>query len=208
LPALFLFPVSEQWKIVFLITVPLGLLTAFLLILVQKKGVLSSLFNLFKHFGWWEDFFNKTHVSVHEVDQRLRAFYKKKDARWLVTVILHFIGWVAGGVEVYFMFLCIGHPISIAESVLIEAFIQILRTISFFIPGNLGVQEAGLALCAGYMGFDPSIGVILSLLKRVRQVIWTAVGFVLLWFLQKDNPEHDYVDEADSEKQVTEVLET
>jgi hypothetical protein len=97
-----------------------------------------------------------------------------------MAMLLNGIGWIFGGVEMYFFCRILGFNMSVLEAVMLEALLQLLRTGSFFIPGNLGVQEGGLAFLAVQMGFEPVLGVGLSILKRFRQILWTAIGFVIL----------------------------
>ena len=68
-------------------------------------------------------------------------------------------------------------PVTWGEAFLLESMLQLVKTASFFIPGNLGAQEAGLALLCQWMGYEPSAGIALSLYKRFRQLVWTAAGF-------------------------------
>ena len=48
-----------------------------------------------------------------------------------------------------------------------------------FVPYRLGVDEAGTALVARALTLDPSAGVILALVRRIRILIWNGVGLVL-----------------------------
>ena len=114
-----------------------------------------------------------------QIDAGIAAFYDWKDPRMAWSVLLHFIGWAAGGIETYFMFRLAGAPVTLLDGLMLEALLQIARTASFFIPGNLGAQELGLALFAQWAGFSPSTGLAVSLFKRLRLVIWTAVGFMV-----------------------------
>lgn len=92
---------------------------------------------------------------------------------------LNFLGWASGGVEMYFMFRLVGAEISFFQALMFESLLQLVRTVSFFIPGNLGAQEAGVAFLAQTMGYPPFFGVAVSLLKRMRQILWTVLGFVI-----------------------------
>jgi hypothetical protein len=49
-----------------------------------------------------------------------------------------------------------------------------------FIPYRLGVDEAGSALVARALGFDPTVGVTLALVRKLRILVWNAVGVGLL----------------------------
>ena len=77
------------------------------------------------------------------------------------------------------MFHMVGVPLSLLQAVMLESLLQLVRTASFFIPANLGTQEGGLAFFAQLLGFHPALGVAVSLLKRLRQLLWTGIGFTI-----------------------------
>ena len=79
----------------------------------------------------------------------------------------------------YFMLQLLGVPVSLVQAVMLESLLQLVRTASFFIPGNLGTQEAGLAFFIQLLGYHPALGVAASLLKRARQIVWTGIGFAI-----------------------------
>jgi hypothetical protein len=114
-------------------------------------------------------------------------FFKRFEAgqaRFTAAFVLHLAGWAAGGVEMFFIFRILGCPITFFQAIILESLLQLVRLTSFFIPANLGAQESGLVFLAGTLGFAPAVGVAASLLKRARQLVWTAAGFVL-WGVAK-----------------------
>ena len=113
----------------------------------------------------------------HKVNPEIGLFYKKHGDLFWKGVGLNFIGWVLGGVELFFFARLAGVELRIFEALVLEAVIQLVRTGGFFIPMSLGIQEGGMAFFIGLCGHDPAAGVALSLLKRLRQLVWTAAGF-------------------------------
>lgn len=142
----------------------------------QRRGFFTSSSGWLRRFEGSRPLFEKLHVPFQEADRQIASFYKEKAAVLGGSMALHFIGWVAGGVEIYWVMRLVGVPVSPVQAVVVESLLQIVKTASFFIPGNLGAQEAGLALIFQWMGYHPSAGVALSLYKRFRQAVWTAVG--------------------------------
>lgn len=191
----FLFPVPRRWFFIFTGTIVGFLVLSAFISYFQKQGLFGTFIRWLEHLRINPEVFDKFQVSLKEVDEEIAAFHSKKTVKFSKTIFLHFLGWVAGGVETYFMFRVVGMPINLLEGIMLEAILQLVRSGSFFIPGNLGAQEAGLALAVEWMGFHPSLGVAVSLLKRLRQFIWTAIGFgiwgVYEWFANlPQNPSH------------------
>lgn len=144
------------------LTILVCLALAGLLYLWQKRG-----------------FFKTLRLPFADADEAIASFYGNKKKPLALSIFYHWLGWVAGGVETYFMFHALGAPITLWQGIAAEALLQIVKTGSFFIPGNLGAQEAGVAWFASNAGLDPSYGVAVSLLKRARQWIWAAIGLVI-----------------------------
>ena len=117
---------------------------------------------------------------LRKINPEISQYYRTEPVRFWTAVPLNWMGWVSGGIETYFLCRLMGLDISVLEAVMLESLLQLIRTGSFFVPGNFGVQEAGMALFMGHMGFDPATGVGISLLKRFRQILWSLVGF-LVW---------------------------
>jgi putative membrane protein len=115
-----------------------------------------------------------------EIDQRLRSFYGARPRAASASVALHFVGWMIGAAEVFAIMALIGHPVSITDAVVIEALAQPTRVAGIFIPGTLGVQEAGGMVIFSLLGLPPELGLVLMLLKRVREIVFNLLGLALL----------------------------
>ena len=178
------FPVPPVWRAIFLVTVSLCAVLGIAILAMQKKGFFLTFLRWLELLRFDSKLFGRFHVSLKTVDDEITRFYSGRDTRLLVTLSLHFGGWVAGGVETFVMCRLLGMEVSLLDGIILEALLQLVRTASFFIPGNLGAQEAGLALFVGWMGGTPFLGVAVSLLKRIRQLVWTAVGFFVWGIFQ------------------------
>ncbi|HTL70892.1 MAG TPA: lysylphosphatidylglycerol synthase transmembrane domain-containing protein [Candidatus Eisenbacteria bacterium] len=186
----FVFPAAKVWDGALFATLAVCAALGAALWAAQRKGFFLSVMGALRSLGLEPKLPEKLHLSMREIDAEIAAFYSGEAARGRLSVslVLHFVGWVAGGLEMYVLFRLAGAPIALGDAVLFESFFQLLRTASFFIPGNLGAQEAGLAVMARWTGHDFSAGVAVSLLKRLRQLVWTAVGFAV-WAALKPAPE-------------------
>ena len=93
--------------------------------------------------------------------------------------MLAFVNWLLGAVEIYYTLLFLGHPISWADAWIIEAVAQLVRTGTFFIPASIGAQEGAFLLVCGAITGSPTLGVSVSVVRRLREVIWIVWGFTL-----------------------------
>ena len=84
-------------------------------------------------------------------------------------------------VEVFVIASFLRSPISIWEAWILESAVQLTRAATFFIPLSLGAQEGALFMVAAVITGDGAFGITISLVKRLREIIWIAWGFAIGW---------------------------
>ena len=75
----------------------------------------------------------------------------------------------------------LGVPVGFKELWIIEALLQLVRAGSFFIPLSLGAQEGGLIVIFISMGMAGPLGLAVSFVRRIRELVWIALGLLLGW---------------------------
>ncbi len=98
------------------------------------------------------------------------------------AAILYMLMWMAEASEGYLLLRLLGFEIGLTEALALEAVISIARSLAFFMPAGLGVQDAGyLALLrGGGDGQTLELAAAFVLLKRARELTWMGIGFLLL----------------------------
>lgn len=117
--------------------------------------------------------------TIDAVYEQLATIYANR-RRLLVSSVVHMIGWLAGVAEVLIVLAWMGHPIGLAEALVIESLLHAVRGAAFAIPGALGAQEGGLVLLCALFGIPPEQAIALSLVKRVPDVV-LGVPSLLAW---------------------------
>ena len=118
---------------------------------------------------------------IQEFDERLVQFYTQKRPFFFGAFGLNLLNWYLGALEIYIILYFLGHPITLAESIILETFVEIVRAGTFFIPATLGSQEAAFLLATGAITGEPALGVATALMRRVREIVWFILGFSLGW---------------------------
>ena len=118
-------------------------------------------------------------ADARRLDAEIRALYRRPGALARST-LWRMLGWLAGTLEVWVGLWVLGHPVGIAEAILIESLIQAVRSAAFFVPGAFGVQEGGLLLLGAAVGLGPDVALALALVKRLRELAFGLPG-LLVW---------------------------
>lgn len=132
--------------------------------------------------------------QIHEFDDMLVRFYTRHKARFLVAIVLAFVNWLLGILEVWGISWLLGHPVTFVDAWIIEAAIQLVRTAVFIMPASLGVQEGTFLLLYAAITGSADLGLAVALVRRARELIWLGwgalVGLVYLkWPGRRDAPE-------------------
>ena len=169
----------------------LGLAVA-LFFVVQRFGV-TSLTGAW--IGGWRFGARVKDVLHHirDMDDRLVHFYTGTRGRFAGALLLAFVNWLLGAVEIYYTLLFLGHPISWADAWIIEAVAQMVRTGAFFIPAAIGVQEGAFLLICGAITGSAPLGVAVSVIRRIREIIWIVWGFAVGALYSLNSPKEENV---------------
>lgn len=106
---------------------------------------------------------------------------------WPWTRIAHAFLWEAAfhAAAVAEVFLILQLLPTTRRATLVDAFVletagRLIVVAFKFVPYRLGVDEAGSAMVARALALDPTTGVALALVRRLRIMFWNVVGLVLL----------------------------
>jgi hypothetical protein len=106
---------------------------------------------------------------------------------WPWTRIAHALAWEAGfhAAAVAEVFLVLQVLPTTRTATWLDAFVletagRLIVVAFKFVPYRLGVDEAGSAMVARALALDPTTGVALALVRRLRIVFWNGVGLLLL----------------------------
>lgn len=115
----------------------------------------------------------------HAIDHSIQRFYRSQPRRVALSVLFHFLGWVAGVAEVWFILQILGIPVTVIQAWIIESLWQLLKAGAFLIPGAIGAQEGGILLIFLSLGLSSPAGVALGLIRRIRELVWAAAGLIV-----------------------------
>ena len=114
--------------------------------------------------------------EIRAVDDEVERLYVVAPRRLWFSLGLAFLGWVLGATELLLISALLGYPLSLADVWTIEAVVQLLRQATGFVPGSLGVMEGSMLLLYAAFTGDPSLGVAVALVRRLREVIFIVGG--------------------------------
>jgi putative membrane protein len=121
--------------------------------------------------------------GIAGLDQALTRIYRLR-RKLLLAGIHHMAAWVLGAGEVLIAAWALGYPLGLGEALVIESLAQAIRSVAFFVPGALGVQEGGFVVLAALFDIPADVALSLSLTKRIRELALGLPGLAA-WQLQE-----------------------
>ncbi len=97
-----------------------------------------------------------------------------------LAVLFHCGGWVASALSTWIGLRFMGVQAGLVPVLAIESLVCAARSVAFWVPNGLGVQEVAYATVASLFGIGAEIGFAISVLKRARDIV-VGLPILLLW---------------------------
>ena len=117
---------------------------------------------------------------AQRLDLALRDFYRRDRRRLAWSTGFHLAGWLLGAFEAFVILFFLGVPATLVTATVIEALGTGVRFATFLVPASLGAFESANAAAFEAIGLGAGAGLAFSFVRRARQVVWIAIGMVVL----------------------------
>ena len=155
-----------------------------------KRGIAMTGMKLLSRFPmvkrWAGPFIERNREKLSEVDQQIAALHNLNPRTFKAAVILEFLCRLFSTLEIYFILLVIMPEVTIPQCILIYAFTTLFANMLFFMPLQLGGREGGFLMSTEGLSMSANAGIFVALLVRVRELIWTAIGLLLIKLDKKE----------------------
>lgn len=169
-----------------------------------KNGMVMKMFKVVSYIpglkSWANQYATEHQADLKKIDLQISELHRQNKRSFWVSYILEYVGRILQTLEIVFIiFICTPElslntnnfmeklstsinllPITFLNSFLILAFTSLFANLLFFLPLQLGGREGGFAMSTSQMGLTNQIGLFISILCRVRELFWTAVGLILM----------------------------
>ena len=177
----------------------LGIIIVFCLIFFwifsrgYRKGLVVGALHLISRIpglkGWSTRFLENHAESLHNIDTQIASLYAEDKRAFYRSLLLEYLSRVVQSSEVFFMLLLFGIDcgggftgltLTYLHSILIVSFTTLFANLIGFLPMQLGVQEGGFVLSIAALGLSAALGIFVSIICRVREIIWIVIGILLM----------------------------
>ncbi len=149
-----------------------------------RKGFAVKGMNILKHIPyvkrWARPFIERHKKQLDDIDSQVSTFHQKSKKAFIVAILLEIICYIGTTFEVMFILWVIIPSINFFYCYFILAFTSLIANILFFLPLQLGGREGGFFLSMTGLGLTASSAVFVALIVRIRELIWTGIGLLLI----------------------------
>jgi len=151
-------------------------------LLRSESKFLSGTLKFFGRHGVAPKLVVKIAPRLQALEERIFGFYQRSQQSFLSIFALDMCFHLAGVAEVYATLLFIS-PLapSLRQAFILESVNRIINVAFKFIPLRAGVDEGGTGQVSKVLGFGRQIGVTLAIIRKGRDIFWSAIGIVLIW---------------------------
>ena len=179
-------PVNVFMGMLLTATMAFCLLGLWFFIIGYRKGLANRAMNLLRHLPfikkWAQPFLDKHREQLDTIDRQIAALHSQSPGRFVVAVLLELVCRILSAFEVYFILLVINPGISYVQCILIIAFTTLFANMLFFMPLQLVGREGGFLMSTTRLGVSASGGIFVALIVRIRELVWTGIGLLLIKF--------------------------
>lgn len=148
--------------------------------------------------GWSSRFQERHAEALQNIDKQIASLHKQDKRSFYYSLFMEYASRIVQSLEILFMLLLFGIDcgggfeglfFTFLYSVLILSFTTLVANLIGFLPMQLGVQEGGFMLSIALIGMSTklgsdvdsaALGIFVSIICRVREIIWIAIGMLLM----------------------------
>jgi hypothetical protein len=163
--------------VVILIIVPLGYL-----IIRKQLRFLSGAFTWLGNRTTGRAWIEAAGARTKTLEERVYGFYDRNRERFLLILALEICFHLAGIAEVYVSLSFISETVAptLLTAFILESVNRVINVAFKFVPLRTGVDEYGSGALAKVLGFTRASGVTLAIVRKARDIFWTAIGVALI----------------------------
>ncbi len=138
---------------------------------------------------WGQRFSENHREDLRKIDRLISALHGQNKRSFFGSFFLEYGGRLLQSFEIFFMLMIFGINggggpegclMTFLHSFLILAFTSLFANLLGFLPLQLGGREGGFAMSVAQMGMTGGTAMFVSIICRVRELFWTAIGLLLM----------------------------
>ena len=173
--------------ILFLMIVAVGVLCILLAkYFLNEKLYFGKTVEKFRNKTKWTFITPKIVESCYETNAITSHYFRTNKLKFFLAFVLTALHWMLGALEFFIVLKTLGIEVPFIDAVSVEMGVIVFKSLGTIIPGQLGVEEYGNKVLLDVIGINSNeIWLVVSLVRRSRQLFWLAIAGVFLIIINK-----------------------
>jgi uncharacterized protein (TIRG00374 family) len=169
------------------VTISLGVTSVgiALLVITQKRGISLSMRKLGRLIPRVRGWVQKHESQFLAMDESFRLFYSRSNTKAISPLILHVGARLIGTFEAMIIMAVLKAPVNFIQALFISTVATAGNSAFFLLPGQWGVMEGVFMFVIQSLGYPAAVGLSLSVIKRIRKLLFTGLGLLLFASLKR-----------------------
>jgi glycosyltransferase 2 family protein len=150
------------------------LFSVILLLAINVQKGQPYMFNFAKKFAFTKNW----RREVKHFEETIVSFYRQERPQFIATHVIAVVAWFLSFIEFKYLLLLLGYDVPLYGIFIIYSFVGFAYLLP--IPLALGTLETSQAAAFSLLGLQAGAGLILALITRLRDIIFTLIGFMIL----------------------------
>ena len=155
-----------------------------------RKGLANRVMNLLRHVPfvkkWAKPFVERHREQLDDIDKQIAALHSQNPHNFIGAVALELGCRICSALEIFFVLLVLMPSVNYLNCILVLAFTSLFANLLFFMPLQLGGREGGFLMSTTSLGISASAGIFVALIVRMRELVWTGIGLLLIKLGKKE----------------------
>ncbi len=193
-------PLDTQMAVILPLVALFSLSGIYLFVRGYRHGMVVKILDLVARIPgcrrWGRRFIEQHSDELCTIDKQIAQLQQQKKANFFGSFLLEYIGRILQSLEIFFMLRLVDVQGSMPQlfmySLMILSFTSLFANLLFFMPLQIGGREGGFAMSTVQMKMSGvggvlltlkeamTIAVFISIIVRIRELFWTAVGMLLM----------------------------
>ena len=149
-----------------------------------KKGLAVRVMNFLRYIPfvkkWACRYVEENRERLENIDHQIAALHNQDKKTFFSVVFIELLCRICSALEVFFILLVLFPSVNYLNCILIISFTTLFANLLFFMPLQLGGREGGFLMSVSGLGLTANAGIFVALIVRLRELIWTAIGLLLI----------------------------
>lgn len=130
----------------------------------------------------------KNSAQYNEIDDNMKAFRTNPKRFWGVLA-MQYLSRLLEAVEYMIIIYYFGYKLTFIEGVMVYGMTSLIGNLIFFIPMQAGAREGGLFIALSVLGIAGTLGTVVNIVYRTRDLICILIGIVMVLVSKKSRQE-------------------